>query len=118
MRMPFLTPPLQFEVGQNGHWAGVSVKTQSEAGLGWAGLVLVLVLVLVLQGVESRIIESLQCKKRPFSPSSPHRVAQWLALLPHSARDQGSIPGCVTVCVECEKHSSLNNNKFSRSQRF
>jgi len=28
------------------------------------------------------------------------RVAQWLALLLHSTRDLGSIPGWVTVCVE------------------
>jgi len=27
-------------------------------------------------------------------------VAQWLALLPHSVRELGSIPARVTVCVE------------------
>jgi len=33
-------------------------------------------------------------------------VAQWLALLPRSTRDLGSIPGWITVCV-----------KFTRSPR-
>ena len=34
-------------------------------------------------------------------------MAQWLALLPHSARDPDSIPAWVTVCVESARSPRL-----------
>jgi len=53
----------------------------------------------------------------PLIRMTYNMVAQWLALLPHSARDTGSIPGWVTVCVEFA-HSPRVCVGFLRGLRF